>query len=115
TSINNRPGRFDVMIEVTNPDRALRMEFLRGKLPEISAAALEQATDQTEGLSFAHLQELLRLSGLYVIEANRTARSDGDVLRAVKVLRDAHEDAIRGFEKKPQEPFGLARRPRRRA
>ena len=33
-AINNRPGRFDVVIEISNPGEALRRQFLATKLPE---------------------------------------------------------------------------------
>ena len=63
-AINNRPGRFDVTIEMPNPDRQLREKFFASRLAEMSAEATALAADLSNGLSFAHLQEVLRLSGL---------------------------------------------------
>ena len=109
-AVNNRPGRFDVVIEIASPDRALRLDFLRRKLPEIAAAPLERVASVTEGLSFAHLQELLRLSGLLAIHAGRSGRADEDVIGAADIIRRNHDDATRGFPVKPERPFGLAPR-----
>jgi hypothetical protein len=108
-AINNRPGRFDVVIEVKSPGRELRAEFLRKKLNGLCEETIAKATAGTEELSFAHLQEVLRLSGLFALEGERAARSEEDVMRAVKVVREGFEDGVRGFERKPEAPFGLAR------
>lgn len=106
-AINNRPGRFDVTIEIANPDRALRLEFLRRKLPGIDAAVVEELAVGSSNLSFAHLQELLRQSGLLALSDGRGGRSAEDLRAALKVLRDGSDDAARGFPTKPQVPFGL--------
>ena len=65
------------------------------------------------GLSFAHLQEILRLSGLLTIYAGRATRDAEDVQRAAQMVRDACDAAAKGFAGSPEVPFGLA--PRRRA
>jgi len=107
-AINNRPGRFDVVIEVPSPDAELRLQFLQGKLPDSERELLDQLVDSTDGLSFAHLQEVLRLSGLLAIRAGRTSRVDRDLLEAVELVRRAYDDAMRGFTNRPEIPFGLA-------
>jgi hypothetical protein len=106
-AINNRPGRFDVVIEVPPPDEPLRLAYLRRHLPEASGAALRRVAADADGLAFAHLQEIVRLSGLLAINAGRATRSDDDVLRAAQTVRDAFDDAVRGFPGKPEVPFGL--------
>jgi hypothetical protein len=106
-AINNRPGRFDVVIEIPAPDRALRLAFLRRHLAEMATTTLERVADETPGLSFAHLQEILRLSGLNAIHAGRATRSDADVTDAATTVRATHDEAIRGFPQKPEMPFGL--------
>jgi hypothetical protein len=106
-AINNRPGRFDVVIEVPSPDCALRLAFLRRHLPEMAAATVEKVAKETDRLSFAHLQEILRLSGLNAIHAGRTTRSDTDLLDAAATVRATYDQAIRGFPQKPEMPFGL--------
>jgi SpoVK/Ycf46/Vps4 family AAA+-type ATPase len=106
-AINNRPGRFDVVIGVPPPDAELRLRFLRERAPDVDAAALEAAGERTAGLSFAHLEELLRLSGLLAIHAGRTARTADDVACAVAVVADSHQAAARGFPAPLDMPFGL--------
>jgi hypothetical protein len=106
-AVNNRPGRFDVVIELPPPDLATRLEFLRGKLPAMDAAVIEKVAAQTDRLSFAHLQEILRLSGLTAIHAGRDERSAEDLLSATEAVVATNEDAVRGFPVKPEVPFGL--------
>lgn len=106
SAINNRPGRFDVVIEMPSPDTALRRQFVSRKLPEISPAAIDIAVEKTDRLSFSHLQEILRASGFRAIGAGRTTRTDEDVLHAVQTVRESYDAAIRGFPVNPR-PFGL--------
>ena len=106
-AINNRPGRFDVTIEIANPDAAMRLEFLTRKLPGIERRVVDELADGSEGLSFAHLQELLRQSGLLALADGRGGRTADDLRAALKTLRAGSEDAARGFPTKPQVPFGL--------
>jgi ATP-dependent 26S proteasome regulatory subunit len=110
-AINNRPGRFDVVIEVDVPTPELRGRFLRDKLEDASMAEaiLDRLVDRTDGLSFAHLQEILRLSGMLAIRDGRSQRSDEDLLRAADLAVEGHEAAIRGYPPgRPVMPFGLA-------
>jgi ATP-dependent 26S proteasome regulatory subunit len=109
-AVNNRPGRFDVVIEVPCPDRALRAEFFGRKWAGGSVESIEAIVAATERLSFAHLQEMLRLSGLYAIQAGRRGRTESDLLKAAKILQAAQADADSGFAQKPEAPFGLAAR-----
>jgi ATP-dependent 26S proteasome regulatory subunit len=100
---------------VPPPDSSLRLMFFQRKLPDVNSEVLDRLAESTDGLSFAHLQEVLRLSGLLAIRAGRSARSDEDLTEAVELVRRGHEDAARGFAPKPEMPFGLAalrRKPR---
>lgn len=107
-AVNNRPGRFDVVIEVPCPDRALRVEFFRRKWAGAAAESIEKIAAATDRLSFAHLQEILRVSGLYAIQAGRSGRIEEDLLKAARTLQAAQTDAERSFAAKPEVPFGLA-------
>jgi SpoVK/Ycf46/Vps4 family AAA+-type ATPase len=107
-AVNNRPGRFDVVIEVPCPDRGLRAEFFRRKWAGAASESIERITVATERLSFAHLQEILRLSGLYAIKAGRRGRTEPDLLEAARIVQAAQNDADRGFTPRPDAPFGLA-------
>jgi hypothetical protein len=106
-AINNRPGRFDVVIEIDRPDRALRLSLLRQKLPEMEGATLEKLAAETDGLSFAHILEVLRLSGFAAIAAGRAERTESDLLDAAETVRSCNEEARRGFPPKLEMPFGL--------
>jgi ATPase family associated with various cellular activities (AAA) len=107
-AVNNRPGRFDVSIELPNPDAAMREKFLQSKLGSMMTQTISKVANDTEGLSFAHLGEILRLSGLLAIHADRDARAEEDLLRAVEMVRESHDAAQRGFPVKLEMPFGLA-------
>jgi histone H3/H4 len=107
-AINNRPGRFDVTIEIPSPDESLRRDFLRRKLPaSISDRVIESAAQSLDRCSFAHLHEVLRLSGLYAIHAGRMERSDEDVTRAASEVASVNDAASKGFSAKLEVPFGL--------
>jgi len=106
-AINNRPGRFDAMIEMPCPQKQQRLEFLRAHLPDLVDPLLEEIVIRTEGLSFAHLQEILRLSGLIAINAARIDRADDDLRKATEMVRNRCIEAERGFTPKPEIPFGL--------
>ncbi len=105
-AINNRPGRFDVVIEMPCPDDAIRRQFFERKLPAAGADALNSAVAKTDGLSFSHLQEILRASGFRAINSGRSTRTDEDLLHAVQVVRAAFDSAVRGFTTNPR-PFGF--------
>jgi hypothetical protein len=107
-AINNRPGRFDVVIEVPCPDHSLRLEFFRRKVSEGGQEFIARLAAATEGLSFSHLQEILRLSGLMVIGDGRTDRTEDDLLAAAKMVSRGQEEAHGEFVSKPVMPFGLA-------
>jgi hypothetical protein len=107
-AINNRPGRFDVVIEMANPDESLRRQFLVRYLSDRTAAFIRKLTADTAGFSFAHLQELVHLSGLFAIHAGRKVRSDQDIFLALESVQSSIEGAATDFAPKPEMPFGLA-------
>jgi hypothetical protein len=107
-ALNNRPGRFDLLLEMPSPNRDLRLRFFQAVAADLSSATLEQLTSRTEGLSFAHLHEILRLSGLMAIEADRSRRCEDDLWRAVAIVYASHEEASQGFPMRFERPFGLA-------
>lgn len=109
-AINNRPGRFDVSIEISNPDLELRKSFFGTRLTDMPAESAAMIAGLCEGLSFAHLQEVLRLSGLLVIDAGRTQRVDEDLRQAAEIVQGSNRAAQSGFAMKLEVPFGLIRR-----
>ena len=97
-----------VVIEVRRPDEAQRLHFLCRHLGAMDSVVLKDAAAQTDGLSFAHLQEILRHSGLLALNAGRTQRIAEDIVAALDVVRAAHTEAMTGFREPPEMPFGLA-------
>ena len=106
-AVNNRPGRFDVVLEMPNPDTALRRAFFDRALGDLDDGVRAKAASDADGLSFAHLREILRLSGLLAIDENRDERAGEDVLKAARLVHEGHDHAVRGFPKPPDVPFGL--------
>ena len=117
-AINNRPGRFDVAVEVAPPDRAMRREFLAGgRVGQLGEAVLDRAATDTDGLSFGHLREVETLSGLRAVAAGRTERTAVDVSDAVALVVEGSRRAGDGFAPSPGSDFGLRstrKRPSRR-
>jgi len=106
-AINNRPGRFDAVIEIALPDAGLRREYFARQLPGWTDAVLDEMASRTEFLSFAHLAEIIRLSGLLAIGAGRSERTEEDVRSAVRTVCQRARQAHRGFDPEPEVPFGL--------
>jgi SpoVK/Ycf46/Vps4 family AAA+-type ATPase len=107
-AVNNRPGRFDVVIEVPNPDPALRRRFIERHFRELDADAREDLVRRTGGMSFAHLQELVRLSGMIAINAAAPRRMPEHLRKAARLIKSTAESAERGFNAKNPDEFGLA-------
>jgi hypothetical protein len=107
-AINNRPGRFDVAIEVAPPDEPMRREFLAGgRIAQLGEAVLDATAADTDGLSFGHLREIETLSGLRAVAAGRTDRTAVDVAEAVELVVAGHRRAGDGFAPPPGSDFGL--------
>jgi hypothetical protein len=111
-ALSDRPGRFDVTMEVPSPDAALRREFFRRALKSDAGlpqeATVVKLARETAGLSFAHLREVVQAAGLAAIRAGRDARSADDLLQAAEAVARAHRSAGHGFPVQTEEPFGLA-------
>jgi len=107
SAINNRPGRFDAVIEIPPPAEPQRLFFFRLHLQQMSDKFICDLARDCEGLSFAHLQEILRLSGLVAIAADRPQRSEEDIRIAWETVRANRAAADRGFPVKPDLAFGL--------
>ena len=107
-AINNRPGRFDVAVEVAPPDEPMRRQFLAGgRVGQLGDAVLDKTAADTDGLSFGHLREVETLSGLRAVAAGRTGRAAVDVADAVQLVVEGHRRAGDGFAPPPGADFGL--------
>lgn len=107
SALSNRPGRFDVTMELPPPDEAARLKLLRGRLIEIDLPTLEKIARASDGFSFAHVEEIVQQSGLAAIRDGRTFRTAGDVETALANVRAAFNAARSGYAKLPEAPFGL--------
>ena len=58
----DRPSRFDTVEYIGMPSAAARMAYLQHKEPELGAEVLEAMVKATEGLSVAHLREMIILT-----------------------------------------------------
>ncbi len=56
-AILKRPGRFDRVVQLRNPDADLRREYYGRLNPILGGEQLEVAIEKTEGFSFAQLRE----------------------------------------------------------
>ena len=87
-----RPGRFDRLIEVPNPDVAGRTRILEIHTEEMNLADdvdLAAFADETDGLSGAELASLTTEAGMFAIRDNRTTVAQTDFYDALaKVSQD---------------------------
>ncbi|MBC7784505.1 MAG: 26S protease regulatory subunit [Burkholderiales bacterium] len=107
SALSSRPGRFDVVIEVPAPAANARDMFFSARLLEMDRPTIETLIAGTDGMSFAHLEEIVRSSGLLALRHGRDVRTIADVLKALEQARAAVESAQRGFFAPPEMPFGL--------
>ena len=91
-----RPGRIDLAVEIPLPDvaarRALFALYAEG-LP-LSAAALDRAADEAEGVTASFAKELIRRAVLRATLAGREV-ADDDLATALTELRESTEGVSR--------------------
>lgn len=61
----DRPSRFDLIKQIGMPSAASRRVYLRTKEPSLTDSELNTWVERTEGLSIAHLRELIILARCY--------------------------------------------------
>ena len=91
-AILRRPGRFDRVVHLPNPNRRLREQFFHKMKLSLDRAALSQAVANSRGFSFAQLRETVILAAQFADE-RKAAVEGSDLLRGVDVLR---ETMVRG-------------------
>ena len=97
-AINNRPGRFDVVVEIPSPDRQSREDYLSRICGDVDPELLERLVSGTDAMSFAHLAEILRVSGFRAIRGEREVRTGEDWLEALEAVKTCNQAARSGFE-----------------
>ncbi|MGM0398411.1 MAG: proteasome-activating nucleotidase Pan2 [Halobacteriota archaeon] len=92
-----RPGRFDRLIEVPEPDQEARAEILRIHTERMALADeidYEALARQTEGFNGAQLQSLTTEAGMFAIRDDRATVSMDDFRAArEKLVDDANSDS----------------------
>ena len=87
-----RPGRFDRLIEVPEPDVEGREQILRIHTQRMNLADsvdLQALAEETAGLSGAELESLATEAGMFAIRDSRTEVAEADFLEALdKVTRE---------------------------
>jgi len=89
-----RPGRFDRLIEVPNPDISGRERILEIHTEEMNLAEdvdLGAFAGETEGLSGAELSSLTTEAGMFAIRDNRTVVEQSDFHDALKKVSQDEE------------------------
>lgn len=108
-AINSRPGRFDVLLSIPNPSKALRCEMLSRLLPKDNKDTVDEFARMSDGFSFAHLREAVSLAGLRAIHAGRKRRNEADLVEALSSIRETINSAKNGFSSNANRDFGFAR------
>ncbi|WP_331235737.1 proteasome-activating nucleotidase Pan2 [Natronorarus salvus] len=90
-----RPGRFDRLIEVPDPELEGRREILRIHSREMNVAEgtdFESIAEETEGFSGAELESLCTEAGMFAIRDDRTTVGQADFEAAYeKIANEADE------------------------
>ncbi|WP_226011017.1 proteasome-activating nucleotidase Pan2 [Halomicrobium salinisoli] len=90
-----RPGRFDRLIEVPNPDREGRERILEIHTRDMNVADavdLGAMADQTDGFSGAELASLATEAGMFAIRDDRTEVRMEDFENALEKVEDDADD-----------------------
>lgn len=99
----NRPGRFDVKIEIPYPDASDRWAMLKSFLQRLHASPDQTVTqeswktvlDMTDGLTGAYIKELAKSA--IIRSVARGGSADGSVTFSVDDLTSAAEQVMRNF------------------
>jgi len=80
-ALRNRPGRFDVILHLGNPEFQQREEYLRRYLPaSMAAGRVRTLVQATDGFSCAHLRELVNR----LIIEDFSPDADDDIIRDMR-------------------------------
>jgi proteasome regulatory subunit len=92
-----RPGRFDRLIEVPNPNEEARQKILDIHTRDMSLADdvdFEDLAKQTEGKSGADIESLTTEAGMFAIRDGRTEVRQADFDDALDKLGEEEETGI---------------------
>jgi proteasome regulatory subunit len=91
-----RPGRFDRLIEVPEPDwngRERILDIHTREMNLVDDIDLEGLASETDGFSGAELASLATEAGMFAIRDDRTAVTMSDFHDALEKVRDEEESA----------------------
>jgi len=92
-----RPGRFDRLIEVPDPDETGRAEILRIHARDMSVADgvdFDALAADLDGYSGADIAALATEAGMFAIRDDRTTVTEADFRNAVEKLAEAGDDDV---------------------
>ncbi|ESS05650.1 MAG: proteasome-activating nucleotidase [uncultured archaeon A07HB70] len=92
-----RPGRFDRLIEVPDPDETGRAEILRIHAADMSVADdvdFDALAAELDGYSGADIAALATEAGMFAIRDERTAVAEADFQDAVEKLEEAGDNDV---------------------
>jgi ATP-dependent 26S proteasome regulatory subunit len=97
-ALAQRPGRVDLAVEIPLPSADARRQLFRLYARDLpfSAAALDAAAAQTDGVTASFAKELIRRSVLIAAEAGH-APSDGDLEQALEEMQAQTEATTRSL------------------
>ncbi len=100
-AIARRPGRFDRVFRIPEPDHEVRLRYLRKLLgePEL-ASTIDAVAGATEGFSMAFLKELTLQARLSAIRRGEMRPDESDVRDALEVTSEHIRLAARGLEER---------------
>ena len=105
-AILKRPGRFDRVVQFSNPSAALRREYFCRMHQPLEATDLDSVVSDSEGFSFAQLREAYIMAGQLAFEGNREICMN-DLSSGVRSLRETSQLSSRrgsraGFVSSPR-------------
>ncbi|ELY71122.1 AAA family ATPase, partial [Natronobacterium gregoryi] len=86
-----RPGRFDRLIEVPEPDRGGREQILEIHTRDMNVSDevdFAELADETDGYSGADIESLATEAGMFAIRNERDEIHHGDFVEAVEKLEE---------------------------
>ncbi|WEL20505.1 proteasome-activating nucleotidase [Halorhabdus sp. BNX81] len=92
-----RPGRFDRLIEVPEPDIEGRERILEIHTRDMNLADsvdLGDIAGETEGMTGAELESLTTEAGMFAIRDSRTEVTEADFTDAIEKIEEAEEDSV---------------------
>jgi hypothetical protein len=75
-AILRRPGRFDRIVNFSNPSGALRRQCYAKINPRIDPGSLDQVVSASDGLSFAQLRETFILASQFAFQRDEDVTAD---------------------------------------